>query len=985
VQLGADLDLIGTAAAPAMSGRATFRDGGQLFVGRNTYTVTSDQPSTIDFVSANAIAPELNVHVTTHVAGEDIDLDLTGPAESPQVAMSSTNGDSEADITALLLTGRKLDELATADASFIGTQVIGNLSGEVLGFAGRAIGLDTLRLGGVEDTGIRQDPNAIASEVDPTSRLTFSKALGSKIDLTFSQSLRDATAQTWIVDYLPARQLDVRVVNGDTNLRTYRLRHDISFGGARATLPRVASAARPREPRVTDVVISGTLIAPEQRLRSLLKLRAGDTFDFGRWQDDRDRLEDFYHHSDRLTARVAASRMANGDEVKLAYMIDAGPQTSILVSGIDLSREEVARLADAWSTSIFDGFLVDEATQIVKGDLATRGYLQPTVMARVETTADMKRLRVDIQPGARTTEARISVQIDDPSLAADLDAHIGERHLATQVVADPNAVTSDITAYLRARGYLRAVVTAGAPRFDQGTTTVPVTVQAGPLFTIASVAFEGRQGVPANDLASVAAIAAGMPYDPGAIDGARRRLLTLYRGRGFATADVESRADVVAESQRVSVTFVVRESAQQTIGDIIVSGNGGVNSDVVTRALGLMVGAPLEPAELVRARARVFSTGLFRRVDVTTEMMARTGPADAPQPMRVRVDVEAWPALRLQYGFQVAEVHPESDPTGLSLQPGLSAEATRRTLFGRDLTLGGVVEVERWQNTVRGLVSAPTLFAIPLQSQLVVERVREQSQATPFSTARSSVAWQQLLKRASHLSLSYSYRFDEDHTFDNIPDPGTGLNFDIRIRIARLIGAAAWDTRNDPLNAVRGSLMSSTIEWAPDRLGSQFRFLKYIGQAYRFQNVHGVVLASAARLGLAQPLGGQELILSERFFAGGSRTVRGVGEGALGRRDIFGDPAGGESMLVLNQEARFPIHKWLGGVAFIDAGNVYPRPTAIRLNEMTGSIGFGFRLSTPFALLRADYGRIIWQGATEPPPGSTLRPGQWTFGIGQAF
>ena len=63
----------------------------------------------------------------------------------------SSEGLGQADITALLLTGRTLDQLGTADASFIGTQVIGNFSGEVLGFAGRAVGLDTLRLGGVED------------------------------------------------------------------------------------------------------------------------------------------------------------------------------------------------------------------------------------------------------------------------------------------------------------------------------------------------------------------------------------------------------------------------------------------------------------------------------------------------------------------------------------------------------------------------------------------------------------------------------------------------------------------------------------------------------------------------------------------------------------------------------------------------------------------------------------------------------------------
>src|SRR5262245_21705660 len=150
----------------------------------------------------------------------------------------------QADITALLLTGRTLDQLGTADASFIGTQVIGNFSGEVLGFAGRAVGLDTLRLGGVEDT-TRLDPNAVATEVDPTSRLTFGKSLGPDVDVSFSQSLRDSTAQTWIVEYLPARQVDLRLVSDDEDLRSYGFRHDVSFGGGTtATTPRAAPARR---------------------------------------------------------------------------------------------------------------------------------------------------------------------------------------------------------------------------------------------------------------------------------------------------------------------------------------------------------------------------------------------------------------------------------------------------------------------------------------------------------------------------------------------------------------------------------------------------------------------------------------------------------------------------------------------------------------------------------------------------------------------
>jgi outer membrane protein assembly factor BamA len=137
------------------------------------------------------------------------------------------------------------------------------------------------------------------------------------------------------------------------------------------------------------------------------------------------------------------------------------------------------------------------------------------------------------------------------------------------------------------------------------------------------------------------------------------------------------------------------------------------------------------------------------------------------------------------------------------------------------------------------------------------------------------------------------------------------------------------------------------------------------------------VLASAARLGLVRALGGQELYVGERFFAGGSRTVRGVDENSLGERDIFGDPAGGEAMVVLNQEARVPIYKWLRGVAFVDAGNVFPTTSALKLNGLAGSVGLGVRLTTPFALLRADYGRIAW--------GNGPRTGRWIFGIGQAF
>jgi outer membrane protein assembly factor BamA len=698
---------------------------------------------------------------------------------------------------------------------------------------------------------------------------------------------------------------------------------------------------------------------------------------FARWQDDRDRLEDFYYRNGRLAARVNASREVNGDVVNLVYAIDAGPQTTIEVSGVDVDNAVLQQVRQAWATSILDELLIEDAMRILRSDLAQRGYVRPVVAARINSEGNTRTLHIDVQPGERGSETRVRIVMSNTALAMELDGEVAARGLAMLILRDPGAVTRQLTEYLRSRGYLRATVKPAPPIVEENAAVLPVAVDPGPQFVIATVAVEGTRRVPLYDVEKAAAVSVDTPYDPAVIDAARDRIVGFYRSRGYPSPAVTANAAVRESEPRVDLTFEITEGSRQTIEDVVVSGSAGVDTDVVTRALGLTMGGPLEPAELLRARTRLFNTGLFRRVDVSTEPLNRAGAPDTEQPIRIRVAVEPWPALRLRYGFVAAEEYSSTFPVQRDVVPGLAADVTRRTLFGRAVSVGGSVQYQPRDRSTRALLSAPTMFTLPVQSQLVVEREHSEPAGTSLVTDQNSLAWEQRLQRASHFTLSYSYRFDRDHTVNTRIDPITGIRFDITVNVARLIGNAAWDTRDDPLNATRGSLYSSSLQWAPDSLGSQFRFLKYVGQAYHFQNVHGVVLASAARLGLVGPLGGQELISSERFLAGGSRTVRGVDENSLGPRDFFGDPAGGESMLVLNQEARVPLYKWLHGVGFLDAGNVYPTIRDLKFSDLAGSIGFGVRLNTPFALLRADYGRIVW--------GPAPRAGKWIFGIGQAF
>jgi outer membrane protein assembly factor BamA/autotransporter translocation and assembly factor TamB len=964
LEAGGDLRLIGTAASPALSGRIDVREGGRIFLGRNTYEITSGR---IDFVDPLTIAPELAVELTTRVGADEINVALSGPASNPSPTLSSPNPDlSQADLTALLVTGRTFDALGSADAALIGNTVLGNLSGDVLGFAGRAVGLDTLRLGGVDAETTRRDPTAVATETDPTSRLTFGRSFGRSLDVTLSQSLRDSGAQTWIVDYLPSRQLLLRLVSNDDDLRSYEFRHDLSIGGP----PRIESAQASRRvaPRVVSVDITGTPGLDESRIREQLHLGPGDRFDFTDWQDDRDRLEELYRSEDRLAARISAERMDADGGVALTYRIDAGPATRIVVTGATLDNAAMGELRAAWIDAILDELFVAEARDIVNAALVADGYLQAQVMPRLMDQANSRTLTIDVVPGPRTTDVRLAIAEPNPDTERELNDWAGMAGFGSTAVRDPASVEAAVSEHLREQGFAAALVRVGAPRFEGSTAIVPVTVNAGASLSIDAVGFEGAS-LQVDMLRNAVDLTLPAPLDPVAVEAARNRLIAFYRREGFPDVQVAVRRSNPDGTTASVIVFAIAEGARQVVADIQISGNRRTDPDIIDKALQLSAGEPLRADDLLQARRRLFDTGLFRRVDITIGS-APAGPAGTA-PMVVTVTLEEWPALRFRYGIEAAEERPDDDPTGRNLVPGLSADVTRRTLFGRAITTGASALYQRRERSGRLFLNAPTFLSLPIESSVSVGRSRRDVAADTLVSDVTSLSWEQRTHFGS-VQLSYAYRFDRDHTFDTRPD--ATIPFDVTVNVARLTGSAAWDTRSDPADPARGSFVTGTLEWGPQSIGSEFRFVKETAQAYQFIPWRQLVFASAARVGVLTPLGGQEALTFERFFVGGSRSVRGVAEESLGEHDFLDLPVGGDAMLILNQEVRFPIFKWLRGVGFVDAGNVFDKPADLSLSRLATSVGAGLRLATPFAILRADYGRVVKTGE-----------GRWTFGIGHAF
>ena len=188
--------------------------------------------------------------------------------------------------------------------------------------------------------------------------------------------------------------------------------------------------------------------------------------------------------------------------------------------------------------------------------------------------------------------------------------------------------------------------------------------------------------------------------------------------------------------------------------------------------------------------------------------------------------------------------------------------------------------------------------------------------------------------------------------------------------------AIVWDTRDSPFDATRGYFFSSGLDLGFQALGSEIDYLRYLLQQFVYFPAGKVVFASAVRWGTLHTFGRENLLsIDLRFKAGGSRSVRGYAQDSLSTANFFDVPLGGKELLVLNQEVRFPIYKWVKGVGFIDAGGTFADLSSI--GPLRVGAGFGLRLASPFALVRMDVGFPV-----DPRPEDKPRV---YFSIGQAF
>ena len=104
------------------------------------------------------------------------------------------------------------------------------------------------------------------------------------------------------------------------------------------------------------------------------------------------------------------------------------------------------------------------------------------------------------------------------------------------------------------------------------------------------------------------------------------------------------------------------------------------------------------------------------------------------------------------------------------------------------------------------------------------------------------------------------------------------------------------------------------------------------------------VLSAHGRLSYARAYGGSCIPFFEKYFAGGSRTVRGYLNNSLGPLDNDGDSVGGNFRVLSNFDLYFPTDFLYANdrfrtSAFIDFGNVFQNTDTFAFDELRGAYG----------------------------------------------
>lgn len=501
--------------------------------------------------------------------------------------------------------------------------------------------------------------------------------------------------------------------------------------------------------------------------------------------------------------------------------------------------------------------------------------------------------------------------------------------------------------FLYGKGYMKANVTidVGPMVSDKEPVVVEVKIQPGDAFTYHHIYVES-QDAPSwfkSSMIETDTMSEGARVDYSHIQHAQEKLEKEAKQQGHPWAMcAKPIVDVHEDPEEVELTFPMVFGPKCTMGATTIEGLQNVNAMYVRNRLAWKEGQTFDQRLVDQARETLIATTLFSEVDI--QCIPRTGDETL---VDVIIKLKEAPARSIGAGLRYA-----------------TSEGIGGRIFWRHKNVGGRAHIfeigsrrTKLQTRTEAKWDVPD-FWVPQQTLshaafMSVERQRAyRGHINGGSILLGRELWSRWTGKVGVLVDRAKLRQNETRFQSRLIGVPVQLHF---------------DGSNNLLDPSRGIRLSGwgTPYWGRVNdagrgfVSTRFHASGYLplSSAYRGSEPV-VVLAGFGRLGKIMGKNLYYVPPHQRFYAGGSDSIRAYGPQMLGPLDNHNIPMGGLFLSEYGGEVRLRTSENMGLVAFAEAGSLTNDGVLNFINHLKSKPlwggGIGFRYYTPLGPIRAD-------------------------------
>jgi outer membrane protein assembly complex protein YaeT len=501
--------------------------------------------------------------------------------------------------------------------------------------------------------------------------------------------------------------------------------------------------------------------------------------------------------------------------------------------------------------------------------------------------------------------------------------------------------------FYRRQGFYHTKIDSEIHYGPHGAVEVTLKIHEGPWVKVTDISVEVTGAVDLEELQQKWPLNVGDRFAEKPYDNLKNLYLNYLPNHGYPRVKVKGRVYLDEAANTAKIHLTVNPGPLSYFGKVSLKNEEKLETPVaaILEKLTFKSGQLFNQEELFNTQRKLYATDLFRSVVLTPEQVP---PQETSIPIGIEIEEKKKRSVKLGLGY--------GDEDKIRARVGLRY----RNLWGGGRLLDLDARYSALGYLFSQLFSNPVVFGSPFD---FVQQSGARLRYLPGFNDRA-VFTQSRLERDIpwNLRLYFGYGLEIARPFD-IPIETlirlAGTQPEKTYRSSFGLLGLRQDTTDSHIDPHRGGVMNLANEYAPTYLGSDMQFFQTVLDWRRYHTIGdtNLVAAGRVRFGIIQPIQETTQIpISRLFFSGGANSVRGYKLDYLGPRNPSGDPIGGEAVMEFSLEARFPlpIYQKIGGVVFIDAGNVYPKIHNLDLGQLKYSPGFGVRYLSPIGAIGVD-------------------------------